>query len=434
MKILESRTRPSIRTMDVLSNLQGLERRQVDSNGDAIHIDSNLSDARIRNESRLDHLALGSLLVHFALDTVVNSVEDVLDGDTRLVSGLSALLVHAGLDKNAVPIIVGDLVDGVGTTDVTLRGITNKVDSVGRSDETMLSLAPLAHQTGSKFKSRNLRLAKGMCMQNTIAASEVLKGHLEHTAKGTHAETDMLVSSRPDNVVVGEVERGALVVGLAAVSLTGVAVLLRGKLAERSGGSVVLDDVAWSHDIFEAIALGNMSTLLAFTTDDKNCAVLLSHFPHGGMAADELARLDITLELTGEVVASLLFSLSTTVGKEDMRPKKIRGWWIVTAYGGWFDLHLNAIFILAIENLHGLEGLRNGSSTTNKDTVNVKSKDKGVSHRLRNSRGEGRGGRSETGNAVTGAGASKLRRARDRVGSGDLAVVREVVLEKLGLL
>jgi hypothetical protein len=128
------------------------------------------------------------------------------------------------------------------------------------------------------------------------------------------------------------------------------------------------------------------------------------------VTADKLARLNVTLELTGEIIASLLFSLTTTVGKEDMRsvmkcisiivqaevtmpfimwtsPEKVRGWWIATAYDAWFDLHLNAIFIVAIENLHGLKGLRNGSSPADKDTVDVKSKDKGVGHGLGNSRG-----------------------------------------------
>jgi hypothetical protein len=168
----------------------------------------------------------------------------------------------------------------------------------------------------------------------------------------------MLVGSRPDNVVVGEVEGRTLIVGLTAgaktaalghgnvehdldvagpvtrvgedkdsvngnvceVSLTGVAVLLGSKLAERSGSSVVLNNVARSYNILEAIALGNMSALLALTTDNKNGAILLSHLPHRGVTADELARFDVTLELTREIIASLLLGLATTVGEEDVRP------------------------------------------------------------------------------------------------------------------
>src|SRR6478752_6329264 len=145
----------------------------------------------------------------------------------------------------------------------------------------------------------------------------------------------MLVCSRPDNIVMREVEVGAFVVGLTAgtqtatlghsnvehdlnvsspiarvgedkdsvddnvreVSLTGVGMLLSGKLAEGSSSGVVLDDITRCDNILEAIALSNMSALLALTTDDKDGAVLLSHLPHGSVAADELARLDVALEL-----------------------------------------------------------------------------------------------------------------------------------------
>jgi hypothetical protein len=62
---------------------------------------------------------------------------------------------------------------------------------------------------------------------------------------------------------------------------------------------------------------------------------------------------------------------------------------------------LNAILILAIENLHGLDGLRNGSSTTDQDTIDVESENERVGDRLRDGRGDGRGGRPETGDTVT---------------------------------
>jgi len=168
----------------------------------------------------------------------------------------------------------------------------------------------------------------------------------------------VLVGSGPDNIVVREVEGRALVVGLATgaeaatlghgniehdlnitspvarvrededgindnvceIALSGVAVLLFSELAERSGGSVVLDNVAGGHDILEAVALSNMSTLLTLTSDNKYGSVLLSHLSHRSVATDELTRLDIALELAGEVIASFLFSLTTTVGEEDVRP------------------------------------------------------------------------------------------------------------------
>lgn len=327
-------------------------------NGDAVHIDGNLSDARLRDKGRLGHLTLGSLLVHLALDAVVDCVENVLNGDTRLVSGFSAILVDAGLDQNTVPVIVGNLVDSVGASNVTLGSVTNKVNSVGRSNKAVLSLSPLTHQTGSKLKGRHLRLAESMGVQDTIATSEVLESNLEHTTEGTHSKTNVLVSSGPNNIVMGEVEGRTLVVGLATgaeaatlghgnvehdlnitspvarvgededgvndnvceIAVSGVAALLVSELAERSGGSVVLDNVTRGHDILEAVALSNMAALLTLASDNKHGSVLLSHLSHGSVATDELTRLDIALELAGEIIASLLFSLTTTVGEEDVRP------------------------------------------------------------------------------------------------------------------
>ena len=107
------------------------------------------------------------------------------------------------------------------------------------------------------------------------------------------------------------------------VSLTGVGVLLRSELAEGSGSRVVLDNIARGDNILEAVALSDVAALLTLTTDNKDGTVLLSHLPHGSVTADELTRLDVALKLTGKVTASLLFSFTTTVGEEDVRP--IRG-------------------------------------------------------------------------------------------------------------
>lgn len=197
-----------------------------------------------------------------------------------------------------------------------------------------------------------------MRVEHALAAREVLEGHLEHAAEGTHAETDVLMGSGPDDVVVGEVEGGALAKGLAAsaelaalrhgdvehdldiarpiarvgkdkdgvndhvgeVALAGVGVLLGGQLAEGGGVRVVLDDVAGGDDVLEAVALSDVATLLALAADDEDGAVRLGHLPHGSVAADELAGLDVALELAGEVAAALLFGLSAAICEEDVRP------------------------------------------------------------------------------------------------------------------
>lgn len=297
------------------------------------------------------------LLLHLAAEAVVDGIENVVDGDAGLVGRLGTLLVDTSLDEDAVPVVISHLVDGVGATDVTLGSVTDEVDGGGRSNETVLSVAPLAHETRSELEGRDLGLAEGVGVQLALATSEVLEGNLEHAAESAHAETDVLVGSRPDNIVVGEVERRTLVESLGSgaeaatlrhgevehdldvagpvarvgededgiddtvgeVTLTRVGMLLSGELAERGSGRVVLDDVARSNNVLEAVTLSNEAALLALTANDEDGAVLLSHLPHGGVAADELARLNVALQLTGEVAASLLFRLTTTVGEENVR-------------------------------------------------------------------------------------------------------------------
>lgn len=126
---------------------------------------------------------------------MVDSVENVVNSNAGLVSGLSALFIYTSLNEDAIPVVVGLLVDGVGTADITLWCITNKVYSLGGPGDTVLSLAPLVHEAGSKLKGGNLGLAKGVGKELALAASEVLEGNLEHAAEGTHTETYMLVGS-----------------------------------------------------------------------------------------------------------------------------------------------------------------------------------------------------------------------------------------------
>lgn len=339
-------------------------------------------------------------LAHLPLNTVVDSVEDIVDSDTRLVGRLSTLLVDTSLDQDAVPVVGSLLVNSVGTTDVTLGSVADKVDGLRRSNKAMLSVAPLAHETGSKLKGGDLGLAKGVGVKLALAVSQITESDLEHAAESTHAKSDVLVSGRPDDIVVREVEWGTLVKGSAAgadtaalghgevehdldvagpvtgvgkdedgindnvgeVAVTRSSVLLRSELAEGGGGRVVLDDVARGNDISEAVALSDLTALLTLTADNKDSLVLLGHLPHGGVAADELARLDVALELAGEITAALLLSLAATVGEEDVR-------------------YFNAVLVLTVENLHGLDGLRDGLSTADQDTIDIKGVDERVGHK-----------------------------------------------------
>ena len=86
-----------------------------------------------------------------------------------------------------------------------------------------------------------------------------------------------------------------------------------GKLAEWGSVLIVFDDVARSHNIFEAVALGDLTALLALASNDGNSVVPRGHFPHGGMAADELTGRNFHLELLAKLHASSLLSLTATV-------------------------------------------------------------------------------------------------------------------------
>src|SRR5699024_1001135 len=95
-----------------------------------------------------------------------------------------------------------------------------------------------------------------------------------------------------------------------------------GELAEGRGGRVGLDDVAGRDHVLEAVALGDVAALLALAADDEDRLVLVGHFPHGRVAADELAGLDVLEELARQVAAALLLGLAAAVCEEDVRTEE----------------------------------------------------------------------------------------------------------------
>jgi hypothetical protein len=87
------------------------------------------------------------------------------------------------------------------------------------------------------------------------------------------------------------------------------------------------------------------------------------------MATDELAGRDFDLELGAELEAALGFSLSTTVRDEYVRPA-------FSQIGPWsakqVDLHFDAVFVLAIQSLHGLYRLRDDGTAFDQNAVDIK--------------------------------------------------------------
>ena len=65
-----------------------------------------------------------------------------------------------------------------------------------------------------------------------------------------------------------------------------------------------------------------MAAFLAFAADDQDGLVFRNHFAKGSVAANELSRADVALQLFGELLATLRFGFTTAVGQKDVGPKR----------------------------------------------------------------------------------------------------------------
>lgn len=90
------------------------------------------------------------------------------------------------------------------------------------------------------------------------------------------------------------------------------------------------------------------------------------------MAADELAWGHFQLELIGKLDASFFLSFTASICNEYV--------WSVgeMSAGSRPDsvlncLHFDAVLVLAIEDLHGFDGLRNDTAAFDKDTIDIES-------------------------------------------------------------
>jgi hypothetical protein len=319
-----------------------------------------LSDGRVL--AQVDLLGdLAELLGEFTLHAVLDGVEDRVDGGHGLVRRLGAFLVDACPHEDRVPRVLGLFVKLVRTADVRLGRVADKVDCLRRTVDVVFVLAPLLEEACGELKGADLRLAKGDSLE-LLTLGQIGKEDLDHLAEGAHAETDIVVFGRPDNIVVGKVDRWAFVKGLgegtniailghgqvehnldiaspvSAVSKdedsldldlgevtvsSGVLELICGQLSERSSGGVVLDNVSWSHDILEAVTFSHLATLLTLATNDKDRPILGNHFLHRSMTTDELRRGDFNVKLAGQIDASLGLCFSTTVREKDIWSEKV---------------------------------------------------------------------------------------------------------------
>jgi hypothetical protein len=88
---------------------------------------------------------------------------------------------------------------------------------------------------------------------------------------------------------------------LVEVSQAGVIGFVLGELPEGCRVLVVFNNVPGGDYILEAVPFRDMAALLAFAAHDEDSLVLLCHFAHWRVAADELAGGHFHLELPAEV-------------------------------------------------------------------------------------------------------------------------------------
>jgi hypothetical protein len=360
----------------------------------------------ILNHTRVQHALLQLPLV-LALHAVPDGVEHIVNGSLGLEARLGALLVDTSLDKYRVPVcLVGMLVVFVGSPNVRLGSVADKVHSRGWRVDAVRVFAPSLKQACGKLKSANLGLAVGSCLE--LLTSDSLVHGLERHTQSPHADSGEVVRSTPDDVVVREEHWRPLVKVLRSRTETTVLrhqqvkddLLVRGPVArvgkdkdglnldfgkvagsrvfvlfsrQRAEGRrvlVVLDDITRRDavfgsvtvasdrvpginlHVFETVPLGNDAALFALAANNQDCPILLCHLAHGCMPADELTWGNLDFELLAQLDTALSLGFAATVCDEDVG-------------------HFDAILVLTVEHLHCLNRFRDWSAAPDEHTIDV---------------------------------------------------------------
>lgn len=326
---------------------------------------------------------LAELLAHGSLDGL-----EYVDKDTeagRVVLVVVTTLEDTSADKTGVPAV------HVTTNDVGGGVVTNHVDVLGE----LLLVVNLLHPAGDNLIGVLVGGQLGLTVDNTLKVDtgEGLVHGLETDTEGTlrHAGEGVLAGAQ--QITLGEVDGDALADGvlgdgaettvlrlqevdddlhvgsvvarvgedhdgvdvdLREVARTRGGTLLVGEDTEGSNSGVPSNDVVRDNDVLEAVGLGDFTTLVALTTDDEDGAVVLGQSSHGSVRLDELVDTDGVAEDLGKLLATSIFTLTGTVGKEDVR-------------------NLDSELVIAVEDLEGALTLGDQTITVNQDTVNVES-------------------------------------------------------------
>ena len=152
---------------------------------------------------------------------------------------------------------------------------------------------------------------------------------------------------------IGE-DKDGIDIDLREVPRVGGGDLLGGELGERRDRGIPGDDVVGDDDVVKAVGFGDLLAFFSFTANDKNGIVIFFKCRHGGVRLDELVGRDGVADDFGELVTTILFEFTTTIGEKNV---------------GDYDTE----FVVAVEDLQGSFAFWDQSVPMDKNTVDVKS-------------------------------------------------------------
>lgn len=282
------------------------------------------------------------LLAESRLDGLEDVGEDTKVG--RVVLIVVTTLEHTSADQARVPAV------HVSTDDVGGRVVANHVDVLGQ----LLLAVELAHPAGHDLVSVLVGGHLGLTVDDTLQvdASEGLVHGLEADAEGTLGHARVRVLAGAQQVTLGEVNGDALgdgVLGagaedtslglqeihddlhvggvvarvtededglnvdLAEVTRPRGRTLLVGEDTVRRDRRVPGNNVVGHDNVLEAVLLGDLSALVALTTNHEHRLVVFRKSRHGSVRLDELVDVDRLAENLGELLATRLLGLSRSV-------------------------------------------------------------------------------------------------------------------------
>lgn len=287
---------------------------------------------------------LAQLLAQGRLDGLEDVGEDAEVGGVVLV--VVAALEHTGAHQAGVPAV------HVAADNVGGGVVADHVDVLGQA----LLAVQLVHPAGEDLVGVLVGGQLGLAVDDTLQvdADQGAVHGLEADAEGTLGHTGVGVLGGAQQITLGEVDGdtlgdgvlglgveetvlgqeqvhddlhvGGVVAGvgehqdgldvdLGEVPWPGGGTLLVGEDSVRGNGRVPGDDVVGDDNVLEAVLLGDLSALVALTTDHDDGVVVLGQGRHGRVGLDELVRLDGLAKNLGQLLATGLLRLAGSVGE-----------------------------------------------------------------------------------------------------------------------